>query len=946
VRNASPENRWGKVETLFLEAAELPPGAIRERFVEERCGDDTRLREEVLSLLRYDSSFSINGSGGPTLLDALQASAASVVGDDLAAGRMVGPYRIEHEIGRGGMAVVYLAVRADGEFRKRVAIKLIKRGMDTEAVVERLRRERRILAALEHPSIARLLDGGTTADGRPWIAMEYVEGLPIDQYCEERNLSIAERLLLIDRVCDAVAYAHRGLVVHRDLKPENILIAPDGNPKLLDFGIAKLLAPGDNASEEETADEALTRGLSQPMTPRYASPEQKRGEPVGTATDVYSLGLVLHELLAGQRPADSIKASAAALLAGKEPRWSKRLAGDLDNILCMALRPEPERRYLTVEQMQADLRRHLAGLPVAARRETWSYRFGKFFHRHPVGASAAALIAVAAVASVVTIARAERDAQVQRRKAEQRLGQMVELANRALFNVHGSIERLPGATQARLEIVRTTVEYLDRLNAETGSDVRVLSALASGYARVARVQGSPLQPNLGDQRGAEASYVKAAKILDSLMAASAEKSPDNSDQRLRDAQLRIEYGALLAETGRKDDAIVQYRRGLDQADVVLARDPHNIEARKATSRLHVEIGQVTKYKDPAGTRRTDLELLPLYEALAREYPRDTDCLLDLGSLWSQIGSTFEEQDNPADAAGAFRKSASLREQVFALRPQDVSVQHDLLIAYGHLGDLTGSPMFASLGDYRGSVVWYRKAAAIARQMAAADHSNVQARTDEGTALLRIGASQTAAGENREAKESLRQAEALLAPSRAASPASVPLAERVALIYQYQGRAFEALGENAAATEALRRSLDVCRAVIANHADPTCRHAVWTDQAYLATALASMGDRAAGLRESQDALDSVMHPADARDPTLPAYRARALAGIGAVHVVLAKCSTGDGRLTEWRAAAGYYRRAVVEWRTFPGWTREPFVGEMRQAQAALAASERAMRGAYR
>ncbi len=234
MRGASPEVRWTRVETLFLEAVEVPPGE-REEFLDRRCGGDKGLRDEVLSLLRYDTP------EASTLIDALQASAANVVGDDLAAGRMVGPYQIEGEIGRGGMAVVYLAVRADGEFRKRVAIKLIKRGMDTDAVVERLRRERRILAALEHPLIARLLDGGTTADGRPWIAMEYVEGLPIDRYCEEHHLSIAERCQLIDKVCDGVAYAHRGLVVHRDLKPENILIAPDGNPKLLDFGIAKLL---------------------------------------------------------------------------------------------------------------------------------------------------------------------------------------------------------------------------------------------------------------------------------------------------------------------------------------------------------------------------------------------------------------------------------------------------------------------------------------------------------------------------------------------------------------------------------------------------------------------------------------------------------------------------------------------------------------------------------
>jgi len=232
VRSLLPADRWTLIETLFQAGADLPPDQW-DAFLEEQCQDDPQLREEVLSLLRHDTAEE------PPFVDAISASAASVVEDDPPAGRVLGPYRIEREIGRGGMAVVYLAVRADGEFQKRVAVKLIKRGMDTALVIERLRRERRILAALEHPWIARLLDGGTTPDGRPWIAMEYIEGLPIDRFCDERGLSIEERCLLIGKVCDAVAYAHRNLVVHRDLKPTNILIARDGNPKLLDFAGAR-----------------------------------------------------------------------------------------------------------------------------------------------------------------------------------------------------------------------------------------------------------------------------------------------------------------------------------------------------------------------------------------------------------------------------------------------------------------------------------------------------------------------------------------------------------------------------------------------------------------------------------------------------------------------------------------------------------------------------------
>lgn len=914
-----PAARWAALDAMFEAAIDMPRGE-REAYLRQACGDDGELREEVLQLLRYDTPH--DTTEDVDLLVALQAGAASVIAEESAAGRLLGPYRIERAIGRGGMAVVYLGSRADGLYQKQVAIKLIKRGMDTAAVVERLRRERSILAALDHPYIARLLDGGATPDGLPYIVMDYVEGVTIDRYCEEHRLSVEERCELIGKVCDAVAYAHRNLVVHRDLKPGNILVGPDGNPKLLDFGIAKLLS-GD--PDVDTGPE--TRGVARPLTPEYASPEQRDGSAnIGTTSDVYSLGVILYELLAGERPGPegraekaADKASVTALRMGRGKRWSKRLAGDLDNILQMALRPEPERRYLSIGQLQADLKLHLAGLPVSAREETLRYRLGKFLARNRLAAVAALLLVLSlAVGMAATLWQARR-AEAEKRIAEQRLGQLVELANRTLFNVHDSIERLPGATQARLEIVRTTLEYLDRLNSESGNDVRVLSALASAYARVARVQGSPLQPNLGDLRGAEQSYIKAGKIFDTLMA-----RDDDPDLRLRDAGLRGEYGELLLETGRPDNAIAQYRRGLEQVAMLLRHDPHNLAARKANSSLHLQIGQVTKTRDPAATRREDLALLPLDEALVGEYPRDTDCLLDLASLYSQLGSTFEVEGNPADAMDGFRRSVALREQLFALRPQDVTVQHDLLIAYGHLGDLTGTPLFQTLGDYRGGVGWYRKAAAIAHQMAAADPSNIQARNDEGTALMRIGVSQMAARENREALESLKRAETLLEPLRTASPASVPLAGRLAIVFEYRGRALLALGENAAGIESLRRSLDICRGVLNAHpGEASCLSQVWLNQDALAPALAAAGDSAGARKEAQDVLESVSRPENLRAPTGRAHLARALAANGAVCSILA----------DPKQAADFYRRAVAQWRAIPNLT-EPYLGEMHEAERAL------------
>ncbi|MEO1480281.1 MAG: serine/threonine-protein kinase, partial [Bacteroidota bacterium] len=355
-------------------------------------------------------------------LDEVGSAAAALLGDLDLVGTQVGPYHLVRQLGTGGMGDVYLAERASADeqaqFEQQVALKLVKRGMDSRQVLRRFQQERQILARLDHPHIARLLDGGVTERGQPYFVMEYVEGVPIDAYCDQHRLTVDERLGLFQDACRAVLYAHSQLVVHRDLKPSNILVteSADGQPgprkpivKLLDFGIAKLLAEDDDAT-------ALTRTGGAVMTPAYASPEQVRGEPVGTGTDIYSLGVVLYELLAGQRPyalPERDRLAAVQMLAQQEPeppstvvrrattgadatgpgatgtqitearrtqpeRLRRRLTGDLDVICLTALRTEPERRYPTVAALLDDVRRHLTGLPVTARRDTAAYRLGKF----------------------------------------------------------------------------------------------------------------------------------------------------------------------------------------------------------------------------------------------------------------------------------------------------------------------------------------------------------------------------------------------------------------------------------------------------------------------------------------------------------------------------------------------------------------------------------------
>jgi eukaryotic-like serine/threonine-protein kinase len=433
--------RWRQIEEVFHSALEYDPAA-RSAFLDSACASDSSLRQEVESLL---SSYDKGGftqtpafAEGVKLLE--ETEARSVVG------RNIGPYRVIREIGRGGMGAVYLASRADQAFEKLVAIKLIKRGLDTEDVLRRFRSERQILASLDHPNITRLLDGGTTEDGLPYFVMEYIQGEPIDSYCDARKLSITERLKLFQSVCAAVQYAHQNLVIHRDIKQGNILVTSEGIPRLLDFGIAKLLA-----TDPAATDRSMTIG--RPMTPESSSPEQVRGEPITTATDVYSLGILLYNLLTGRSPYrlagrsaneleraireevpekpssafSRIEQSSAKNTAtlqsvsetreGSPDKLRRRLQGDLDNIVLMALRKEPQRRYSSAEQLSQDISRHLGNLPVIARPDTAGYRAGKFIARHKAGVAAAVLLVLTLSAGIAATAWQARVAVAQSQRA-------------------------------------------------------------------------------------------------------------------------------------------------------------------------------------------------------------------------------------------------------------------------------------------------------------------------------------------------------------------------------------------------------------------------------------------------------------------------------------------------------------------------------------------------
>ena len=407
--------RWLNIEEIVQSAIDC--GADdRAALLDSVCGDDAELRHEVESLIALQSGTGFTGSAaledGIKLLEHRERA--------LNVGRLIGTYRVVREIGRGGMGTVYLAARADNVFEKLVAIKILRRGLDTDDILGRFSGERQILAMLDHPNISRLLDGGTTEDGRPYFVMEYIEGEPIDQYCQRHQLNIAERLKLFHRVCAAVHYAHQNLIIHRDIKPANVLVTTNGVPRLLDFGIAKLMSP--NSLEPGSAPLNTVRL----MTPEYASPEQVRGHAVTTATDVYSLGVLLYELLTGARPhrlEGRTPADADRVICEEDPPPAseiagRRLRGDLDNIVLMAMRKEPKRRYGSVEQFSEDIRRYLDGLPVIARRDTTGYRAAKFVRRHKGGVAAVALLVLTLSAGIVATAWQARVARREASKAE------------------------------------------------------------------------------------------------------------------------------------------------------------------------------------------------------------------------------------------------------------------------------------------------------------------------------------------------------------------------------------------------------------------------------------------------------------------------------------------------------------------------------------------------
>jgi tetratricopeptide (TPR) repeat protein/tRNA A-37 threonylcarbamoyl transferase component Bud32 len=880
-----PADRWARIETLFLAGADLPADQ-REAFLEAQC-PDPHLREEVLSLLRHDSA------GEPPLQEALNASAASVLEDDPAAGRVLGPYRIVREIGRGGMAVVYLAVRADGEFQKRVALKLIKRGMDTATVIERLRRERRILAGLEHPSIARLLDGGTTPDGRPWIAMEYIEGLPIDRFCDQHHLTIEQRCLLIGKVCDAVAYAHRNLVVHRDLKPTNILIARDGNPKLLDFGIAKLLGEDGAAGEEP-----LTRGPAPPLTPEYASPEQIGRAAVTTASDIYSLGVVLYELLTGERPYAVASASLREMervISTTEPRkpstletlagrTRRRLAGDLDNIVLMALRKDVARRYGSAEQLAEDIRRYLQGLPVQARRDTLLYRGGKFLRRHRTAVAAGVLLAATAIAGTVVDVR-------QAHAARERFDELRGFARTVLVDLHAQLQDIPGTAKARQALVTYVDDYLKRVAAQhAGDDTALATEFATTYLRLGEMQGATPE--------AIGSFENGRRLLE-RKGRSATLSPADS---LVLARLRGREGSTLVELGRTTEGVENLTASARLAGSLDAAG-WNQEAELVKAFAGWRLGRMDRMQNRLGEAEEQARAaIATVEEVVRRGVRTREVDEVLTGARNVLGSAQRRQGHWREAMETYQQVLADTEQRAQAEPGSASLQRELARSHQILGDMV---VRIPGHDERQVRLHVRGAIAIAERLAAADPWDKTAQ-NELAQYLSSGAETLRQPEDaKEALGYLRRALPIFDMLLKTEPGNSELRLYAALTEADLG---ELLGRGPAQSESmvwLRRGLADVRGLVASDPSNTTNLLEMIKlQEWLSLSLGRAGQETEALALAQEAIGQVRRldgDAGATAETLREWP-RAYAALAATYDAL-------GRRDE---ARNWYRAATTEW----------------------------------
>ncbi|WP_374568106.1 protein kinase [Ideonella sp.] len=797
---------WQRLKGLLADGLSL---AVEERpgFIDRVCEGDDGLRRELESLLAASdlSDTPLDSHPSEQLMDDLgQQPAPAWVG------RRLGAYRLVALIARGGMGEVYRGERADGQYEQQVAVKLVRESLDGEFLRQRFDAERRILAALDHPNLAKMLDAGVADDGTPYFVMEFVDGQPIDVYCGSRELGIEGRLRLFRTVCQVVDYAHRQGVVHRDLKPSNILVTAQGVVKLVDFGIAKRIGP--------THDDTVTATAQRALTPEYASPEQVRGEAATPASDIYALGVVLYRLLTRVSPygdttgssyelaraicdTEPVPPSRALDAAGQTlPRPLRRqLQGDLDAVVMMALRKQADRRYPSAEALGDDIFRHLDGLPVQARRGALSYRVGRLLLRHKAVAGAVLFANIALIAGTGVASYQAVQARQQRERAEHHAQSVRRLANSFMFEVHDAIVKLAGATPARQLLVQTALKYLEELSAESSGDPALRVELATAYRKIGDIQGQAFTSNLGDPDGALKSYARGVALLEGMTDEPALRqlvSLYKSQASL--LAMRVESAAALA-AATNAVAIAQKLSAAhpdDEADLML---------------LATTLGQRAQAMQGADTMdgfmvESEKAAELLRRVLARN-PNQRQAQLYLSSHYSQLGDRYLERDTTQETAklahDAFSQGVALLESALAAKPEDAL----LAARVAAMSDDVGRALIR-LNQPAEARAQHLKALAIWDRLSEADPTNVRYRFERAHCLGQLGAALLATGDAAQARDRLQTAVTVFDSQPAgAKQDAYPLYTHGANLY-HLGQALEALGAKPEARRRYEQSFEV------------------------------------------------------------------------------------------------------------------------------------------
>lgn len=798
--------RWARVKDLFQEALAVEPES-RASLLDRECGEDVALREEVESLLaaHEDTSVSLESPTHiPVFGSVVRRVREEVSRGEALLGRSIGQYRIESLIGEGGMGSVYLAIRDDAEFKMQVAIKVLNRSSSGGDVVNRFRLERRILARLNHPFIARIFDGGVSEEGLLYFVMEYIPGIPLDEYIRRNNPPLEARLQLFREICSAVSFAHQNLVVHSDIKTSNILIMEDGIPKLLDFGISQVLDP----EHREVVREQ--EGKVAALTPAYASPEQLRGLPLSTASDIYSLGVLLYEMICGRLPYEVDRGNPFAILAkisgGDPPKPSEisplpGVQADLDAIVLKAIQPEPQDRYITTNQLSQDVDRYLKHQPVIACPDSPYYRAQKFVRRNRVPVLVGFIAVLSLVGGILAAGYMADRAEEQRIRAEARFEDVRQLASSLIFELDADLARIPGATGVRGKLVERALEYLDRLGNESAGDLQLQRELALAYEKLGDVQGRPNVANIGNSALALECYRKALSIREAVRdkANDVQSRQDVANTYSRLSALRKLMGDYEGGLNYDRDALRMYRE-------MLALEPGNLEFRRKVASAYTALGGgLSQIGDWDGVLETRRQALRMFEEIIAAGSDDPEDMRGLCLAHRRLGGILLMLKNQKQAENHFRKALSIAQEMLRERPGDSRNVQDLAASATALGGL-----LYDMGQFEEAMARYREAIEIHDKIFVSDPLDARNRSLLASNIYRLARTMIRTRDPKPALPLLQRALEMRQALARENPMNAGAQGEVGESHMMLGDYYRTIGDKGRALSSYQRAMTIFR----------------------------------------------------------------------------------------------------------------------------------------